>query len=463
MPGHVLIVSYYSPPFGGTQSFRLNQFVKHLPAYGWDCTVLTATSAAFQTTWRTFQDTQSYSLAAARLVRRVPALPLERIAARLRAASERYPSWDGADTGVHASSTHRSAPGLRTIGRLGVASLAAKIVSVVANPDSLVGWAPGAVISGLPLADGADLIYACGPPYTNHIVAATISLASRTPLVVMVDDPWVSMGHRVWRSGLQRSIQERQERFVLTRSAAVFTGTEGFRADIVARLGQEVGQKTHVIEWGYDPDDYPAPTDPMPRTGVTELLYTGSLRGEQYDISTLLRVVRRMLDRDPALAARLRIRLVGGLDPAYAALIERLSLTDVVCATGFVPHSKLPEISGNATALLLVINDSRPSFAAYTSGKLFHYMALGKPVIALVPRHGEAAQMVRKKGLGVVADPHDERAIESALARLLDDPASLSPSRRDCSEYASPHLIMRAAEIFDLVTRRRRDRRAHLQ
>jgi hypothetical protein len=54
------------------------------------------------------------------------------------------------------------------------------------------------------------------------------------------------------------------------------------------------------------------------------------------------------------------------------------------------------------------------------SGKVFEYLAAERPILALVPPDGAAADLIRETGAGVVAPPDDVDAIESALRELHD-------------------------------------------
>jgi glycosyltransferase involved in cell wall biosynthesis len=67
-----------------------------------------------------------------------------------------------------------------------------------------------------------------------------------------------------------------------------------------------------------------------------------------------------------------------------------------------------------ATVLLLYV----PSSSLAPSGKLFEYLASGRPILCLTHSENLASQLVREWNAGVVADPHDEAAIEQALLVL---------------------------------------------
>src|SRR3954447_613326 len=112
----LLVVAYYFPPIGGLGSIRLARFRQHLPAFGWDVTVVTpkATPHAADPRLRYPEEhvVRSRSIELTRLKKLVP---------RVRA------NGDGVDGPARAAA--------RTAGRL-------------LYPDPQIGWFPGAIASG---------------------------------------------------------------------------------------------------------------------------------------------------------------------------------------------------------------------------------------------------------------------------------------------------------------------------
>jgi glycosyltransferase involved in cell wall biosynthesis len=55
------------------------------------------------------------------------------------------------------------------------------------------------------------------------------------------------------------------------------------------------------------------------------------------------------------------------------------------------------------------------------SAKVFEYLAAERPILAVVPPDGAAAELIRETRAGVVVAPEDVDAIREALVRLEGD------------------------------------------
>jgi glycosyltransferase involved in cell wall biosynthesis len=74
----------------------------------------------------------------------------------------------------------------------------------------------------------------------------------------------------------------------------------------------------------------------------------------------------------------------------------------------------------SADALLLLIPHAAGRGDTVLSGKVFEYIASGRPILAAVPPDGVAANLLRSVGAGEVADSDDVQGISEALERLVD-------------------------------------------
>ena len=66
----------------------------------------------------------------------------------------------------------------------------------------------------------------------------------------------------------------------------------------------------------------------------------------------------------------------------------------------------------------LLIPDAGGRGRGVLSGKVYEYIAVGRPILAAVPPDGAAADLIRETGAGVVVPPDDVDAIRGALEQL---------------------------------------------
>ena len=132
--------------------------------------------------------------------------------------------------------------------------------------------------------------------------------------------------------------------------------------------------------------------------------------------SSLLRAAGRALAAGRIPRDAIRLRFLGtvslpGLD--MGRVLEDLGLDGVVEFPGRVTQEQsLGEMLG-ASALVLL----QPGTAMSVPAKAYEYLAAGRPILALTPE-GETAQLIRDSGMGLVAAPADEDAIEEALVTI---------------------------------------------
>ena len=73
----------------------------------------------------------------------------------------------------------------------------------------------------------------------------------------------------------------------------------------------------------------------------------------------------------------------------------------------YAPRRESLELQRDSEALLLLIPDAGGRGKGVLSGKVFEYLAAERPILAVVPPDGAAADLIRETGAGVVAAPDD--------------------------------------------------------
>jgi hypothetical protein len=109
-----------------------------------------------------------------------------------------------------------------------------------------------------------------------------------------------------------------------------------------------------------------------------------------------------------------------------------------------MPHEKCLSYLKASDAGLLII-DKAPAEWGIIPGKIFEYMGTGRPILALAPAESDAAQLVRKYRLGVVADPNNPNDIKKAITQLF----RTKPQENILAKFERKNLTGQLAFLFD--------------
>ena len=113
-------------------------------------------------------------------------------------------------------------------------------------------------------------------------------------------------------------------------------------------------------------------------------------------------------------------RFVGDFRDADREWAAGLDLGDRLELIPYAPRATSLALQRDSEALLLLIPEADGRGKGVLSGKVFEYIAVGRPILAVVPPDGAAADLIRETGAGVVVPPDDVDAIGGALRELHD-------------------------------------------
>ncbi len=438
-PSTVLLVTYYFPPQGGIAAHRAVKLARYLPEFGWRPVVLTAASTPPDMR----DETLFAELPPETAIVRAPMIGLDGLQ---RSVRRWLRPWL-----VHGvmRRTHRR-PGLRARARW------------LLVPDDKVTWLPAAVWYGLRVIHRHDVaaIVSTYPPATGHLIGLWLSILSGRPWIAEFRDPWYANEGLYVPSPAHRALIRSMERAVVRRATLV-TATTDVMTEMLARTHHDL-PPTHFVTLpnGFDLQDFADPAEPAPR-GAFTLVHAGTFKVFTEDRRRtplyLLRALQSWLGREPERRTDVRVDLVGALEDYLDALIAARGLSDVVRATGFLSHRDAVRRMVSADVLVLIMGeDERTSIP----GKLYEYLAAGRPVLALVPE-GPAARLIRESGCGVVVPPRDPEQIVSALRQLHAARPAVNPPQVLLESFTRREIARTLAGHLDAITRA--DRAAQAQ
>ncbi len=277
-------------------------------------------------------------------------------------------------------------------------------------PDASVTWNLTAIPAAIRIVrrEGIDVVVTTSPPGSIHLAGAAVQRATGARWLADLRDPLVANPHRRADTTATRARQAANEqlaRLVVRRADAISCVSEAI-AEEVRGLG--VHGVVRTIANGCDFDDF-AGLDyrPAPRFRIT---HTGSFFGKR-DPRPFLQALH-----DSGVDAV--ARFVGDFRSADREWAESLGLGDRLELVEYAPRAEALRLQRDSEALLLLVPEAGGRGKGVLSGKVFEYLAAGRPILAAVPPDGAAAALIEETGAGVVVAPDDVDGLSAALVGL---------------------------------------------
>jgi glycosyltransferase involved in cell wall biosynthesis len=413
----VLMIAYYFPPVGGigvAGSQRVLKFAKYLPCHQWQPLILTVKEHYYE----------SYLLMDPTLLDKVPPEIriirtsvlrwLTRLLEYKNIAKRKF---------LHDSKSNLSNMSVQVDHAIPrekgwYQSLKDTFTDLFEIPDEESGWFMPAFLRGIRLIrdEKIDLIYSTGRPWTAHLIGTALKTVTRRPLVVDFRDPWLTNPFRLEYSPLKNHLEAFFEKMVIERSDLVIANTDNLRCEFIRRFSRQPSSKFVSILNGFDPDDYFLDIKTQKsHLGSFTITHTGFLYGKR-DPKIFLDAVKLLINEKKINQSMLKILLVGSVTLPY-------DINEYICLNGLdkiielhdhVVHKKSLQYLQQSDVLLLL----QPGTKTQIPSKLFEYIGMGKPILAISPRDGATCDLVTKENLGEVAQPDDVRQIANAIHRL---------------------------------------------
>ncbi|MDX6465474.1 MAG: hypothetical protein QOI27_514, partial [Gaiellaceae bacterium] len=278
-------------------------------------------------------------------------------------------------------------------------------------PDENVTWNATAIPKAISIArrEGIDVVLTTSPPGSVHLIGAAVRKATGAAWVADLRDSIVQHPHRS-NEGVAALVKEKSRagiaRLVARQADAIVTAAEAITEETRA-LGP--AGRVVTIANGCDFDDFAGleyrPSDRL------RLTHAGSFFGKR-DPKPFLQALADSGLED------VTVRFLGDFRPRDREFLESLNLGDRVELIDYAPRRESLRLQRDSDVLLLLIPDAGGRGRGILSGKVFEYLAAERPILALVPPDGAAAQLIRDTDAGVVAPPDDVAAIRDALLQL---------------------------------------------
>ncbi|MBI5472929.1 MAG: glycosyltransferase [Ignavibacteriae bacterium] len=417
----VLVIAYYFPPMGLSGVQRTLKFVKFLPQYGWQPTVLTVDPRGYFA----HDDTLLSEL-------------------------------DGRDVSI--VRTKSAGPGKMFAKKETVklpSERTRKLLSRVSDtffiPDNKIGWKRRAVAAALALHKRTpfDLIFATAPPFTDFLIGAELKERLQRPLVFDYRDPWVEYPHKFYPTPFHKLRNIMLERRALKASSFVVTTNRRVKELLIKRYGFLSYNDIEIIPQGFDPDDFkgyhgPQSDGVVPRSNKMRMTYAGVFWEDRVPDYFLYALNEVFLEK-PALRGKIEALFIGKFRRENEKLVEKLHLGDAVCVVDYLPHQQCVNNLLASDVLWMIVGDEVGS-----PGKAYEYIGARKPILGCAP-DGFMRQTILEAG-GTVTAPKDVAGIKAAIEEFYhqyEKGMLRGPGDEVVDKYNRARLTGRLVKVFE--------------
>jgi glycosyltransferase involved in cell wall biosynthesis len=420
--GTVLIIVDRFPMHGGT---RVDKFVKLLPEFGYRPVVISSAET---------ESARSREL-------RATLYPPDLLSYRARSLGWTYFAERYYDRGI----------GSRHYQLLRWLSLPERALYV---PDHMVRSVPQAkrLAARLIRELGIDVVLTSSPPESTHLVGLALQRRLGIPWVADFRDLWTEkrLNYRP-ATPLHDWWIKRLERRIFTSADHVVANTSENAERYANRFGLDA-QRMSMIPNGYDADDIP-PAVIAADADVFEIGYMGNLDKHDFPWRLFFDAFARLAHD----VGEQRVRLVhcGFYSKQVTDYLRLLGIEKLVRGHGMLPHADAMQLISR-TRVRLVLLYENPYSSAIVPAKLYNYLIMQGPILAIAPEQGVTANIIAGTRMGSVISP--ARGVEPVYRQLREyfeawanGSLGVRPDPEAIAVYDRRTHVAKLADIFDRV------------
>ena len=319
-----------------------------------------------------------------------------------------------------------------------------------------VSFAAASLFYGVFFAKRPDVIYAYHPPLTVGIAASIIRFFRRVPVLYDIQDMWPDTlkATGMFSNDKLLGVVSKVCDWVYRHVDKLVVLSPGFKKVLIERGVPE--DKIEVIyNWCAEEQITASAETPISFSDNARfrILFAGNMGKAQ--------ALDAVLDAAYTLQSRSRpvefIFLGGGIEvDALKRIAIEKSLTNVT----FLPAVPMAEVGGylKAADALLVHLKKDPLFKITIPSKTQAYMAVGRPLLMAVD--GDAAELVKQSGCGVVVESENVDSLVSGVELLLNSSAEeLALMSQKGHDFYRTHLsldqgVLKFSKAFNFLAKK---------
>ena len=426
----ILIITYYWPPAGGPGVQRWLKFVKYLPEFGWKPTVFIPENPSYPIVDETLQNEVSKDL---EIIRTKIWEPYQ--IAELFGKDNR--KFKAGQFDVGKNQTWKSRLSIWVRGNFFI-------------PDARVFWVkPSAKFLNKYLKENHfDAVVTTGPPHSVHLIG--LELKKEFPNLKWIADfrdPWTEISYyrhlKLTKASdkKHRSLEQKVFKTADITLATSYTDADNFRIK---------GANAFCVTNGFDGFENALNTKKNTKFTLSYIGVLEQLRNPEILWSTLNQIIQE----NEAFKSDFELKFVGRVDDKILKEIENSNLKDSLNNVGYLSHLEA-NAEMQSSDVLLMTNFPHESSKGIIPGKIFEYLATGKPILSFGPKESDVKKILDETNAGKHFSYQDSAELKAFLIDHYQNWKSgiTSSKTKNIEQFSRRNLTGKLSEILETETR----------
>lgn len=406
----VLIIAHIFPPIGGSGVQRTLKFIKYLRDYNWEPIIVTVGDTVFNY----FKDNT--------LLEEIPE-GIEVIRIDEKSNYNNREIQNMLDKYSHLINDKQIISDYnRAIVCYNENNDEENLQNLLMIPDMSSLWAMDVLEKIEELIDfnEIDTIYTTSGPYSDHIIGYFLKERYEKKWVADFRDEWTNNPYINFdKESIYYKIIKKMENEILKTADKIISVTPTSKENYINKL-HVPESKISMITNGYDESDFKNINISKNKNTKFTIIHNGMF----YMIrtpETFLNAIKNLIDTKQIDKEKLEIKFsYTENEENIKKYLKNNSLEGIVKFTQYMNHVESIEVAMNSDLLLLVVGPGEKNKDTYP-GKVFEYLRMNKPILALSPKNSVVEKLLSETNSGNNYDFNDIIGIQNYIKDMYDN------------------------------------------
>ncbi|MDK2804610.1 MAG: hypothetical protein PWR23_1618 [Peptostreptococcaceae bacterium] len=265
-----------------------------------------------------------------------------------------------------------------------------------------------------------SMIYSTSGPYSDHIIGYYLKQKHNKPWVADFRDEWTNNPYvKFNKQHISYKVNFAMEKNIVGFADRIIAVTPMSTDNYKDIFNIEKGKITTITN-GYDELDFTDIINHKNKNRKFTIMHNGMLYMVRTPL-TFMKAIHNLIQRGKIKKSNIKVVFGWTEDlQKWTEIRDELGLSDIIEFLDYMTHDNSLNEANKADALLLIVGAGEKNKSVYP-GKIFEYLRLCKPILALSPKGSVVEKLVHDLNRGKNVEFDDIKQLEECILEMYRD------------------------------------------